>query len=126
MRDIRIRCYSRRTEKMYYPGEYRIKFNRDQKKYVMLFVHPEDQYEKKNSTILMLSTGLRDKNDVEIYDGDILRGGPYEHNVDTISVVEYQYGCFGYYSRPGFCSFYKIAASNFEVIGNIHEHKNLL
>lgn len=72
--------------------------------------------------ILMQYTGLKDKNDKEIYEGDIV--------IDLNGrkgFVESQYGCFGWSIIPaGFSTFFKVAGSKFEVIGNIYENKELL
>jgi hypothetical protein len=67
-----------------------------------------------NNIKLMQYTGLKDKNGVEIYEGDILKGGIYKvYNVKW----------------DGEDAGWNIAAygvSVFEVIGNIHENPELL
>lgn len=68
-----------------------------------------------DGAILMQYTGLKDKNGVEIYEGDILKGGIYK-----VYVVEWDYGntTFG-------LNEYSVRKA-FEVIGNIYENKDLL
>lgn len=70
---------------------------------------------------LMQSTGLKDKNGVEIYDGDILKA--YLNNTMYIGKVYYEDGQWF-----GACDYldYAVAYSGAEVIGNIYENPELL
>lgn len=95
--------------------------------------------------VFMQFTGLKDKNDKEIYEGDIVRtigkkwkkneddfGGNYE-DVEHISVVEWwkSYSNIGYRLKSKFGKTVMIKPSalvtmKVEVIGNIHENPELL
>ena len=79
-------------------------------------------------------TGLLDKNDKEIYEGDILVWGEGEHK-STPLIVCFKHGSFGYI----YCDWFHSFAGNtnftfnpfdtdvrFEVIGNIHDNLELL
>ena len=79
--------------------------------------------------ILMHSTGLKDKNDNEIYDGDIVRfeltdGFNYVTNED--GVVTYKLGAF--YVVNGLTEYLisDINTNDLEVIGNIYQNPELL
>ena len=89
---------------------------------------PEDEYE------LMLFTGILDKNEREIYDGDILKDTDNE-----IYYVDFIRGCFylrtNYKSFPHLgwaewlpmCEIDRLAnPTEFEVIGNIYENPEIL
>lgn len=79
-------------------------------------------------------TGLFDKNEKEIYEGDILEWGKGEHK-STPLIVCFKHGSFGYI----YCDCFHSLAGNpnftfnplntdvrFEVIGNIHDDPELL
>lgn len=75
--------------------------------------------------ILMQSTGLKDKNGVEIFEGDIVRW----HDVVTWDYsVTFKYGVFCISDDPS-SNFYHLKEDingKFEVIGNIYENPELL
>lgn len=85
---------------------------------------------KPNIYILMQYTGLKDKNGVEIYEGDI---GKYPYDEGLNWFVEYTYGEYmltsgerrigdmNCYDDPEYMNW-----EDFEVIGNIHENPELI
>ncbi|TDM18105.1 hypothetical protein ETI05_03545 [Macrococcoides canis] len=70
--------------------------------------------------ILMQSTGLRDKNGKEIYEGDIV-----ECYTEGLSVVEFVEGVFGLRCN-GYFEGFNLVNGQCVIIGNIHEHSELL
>ena len=69
---------------------------------------------------LMQYTGLKDKNGVEIYEGDVLQQKGQVHRVD------FDQGSFGMRMlHVGLSSFLTIYPDNVEVVGNIYENPDL-
>lgn len=69
---------------------------------------------------LMQYTGLKDKNGVEIYEGDILK----EDGI--LSTVEYKDDIPGFGLNNSKYSLCMYSSENMEIIGNIFENKELL
>lgn len=88
-----------------------------------------NDYEVNPETVCQY-TGLKDKDGKEIWEGDIIR---FRGSID--SVIEFQHGAFGF---DGIDSFIALAGNpnftfnpfdtdnDFEIIGNIHDNKELL
>lgn len=73
--------------------------------------------------ILMQFTDHKDKNDKEIYEGDIVEFEP-SNKEKLIGVIQFNEGCFGYMTNKGFYSFPKYIFT--KIIGNIYENPKLL
>ena len=77
-----------------------------------------------DNRVLMQSTGMFDKNKNEIYEGDVVNiTGIYDHKI-MCEVVEY---CKrGAYYDVGSFMLGNFETHHIEIIGNIHEHPELL
>ena len=82
---------------------------------------PEGRFCPWDDIILMLYTGLSDKNGKEIYEGDIIE---YQSGIKPQrTIIEFEIHCYnaGFYPQGG-----ANASHYWEVIGNIREHPELL
>jgi uncharacterized phage protein (TIGR01671 family) len=142
MREIKFRAWDEYDNKMYKKQAV------DEDGYAV-DINGDEAYSNEPGRVLMQYTGLKDKNGVEIYEGDIL-GGYYEETYDDYwfcgFVVEFRNGAFrcvkgidvkidlGYQdgfqeyadSQFDFIEEAYIKQFQCEVIGNIYENKNLL
>ena len=78
---------------------------------------------------LMQYTGVKDKNGVEIYEGDIIRGHTGRYNVDC--VVRWSSGNCGFIAVPTITERTYLclnpgSTKSYEVIGNIYENPELV
>lgn len=69
--------------------------------------------------------GLPDKNGVEIYERDIIRGSRFPHHVHQVEYDEAQFNPFGYPSGWSDGEWENVGWLECEVIGNIYENKEL-
>ena len=131
MREIKFRVWNTETNKMIIKvkemGVFALKsiYSIDE----FLVVPTDEKYP------LMQYTGLKDKNDGEIYEGDILKY-PYVRSSSVnytieIGVIEWSDEYCGFIidevqNIGGFCGIESKHMNELEVIGNIYEHSNLL
>lgn len=120
MREIKFRCYDK-NEKYMLPWEHLV--DAGDLSEMLKFGHEEDaDYSK-----LMQYTGLKDKNGVEIYEGDVLIG---VKTVGTSKLEVYwdKDECFFHLLRNGWpCK--KLTKNNVmrsTIVGNIYENPELL
>ena len=96
---------------------------------------------EKESYIVEFCTGMKDKNGIKIYEGDII--AQRIKNDEYLNIKEVRFGCFedpvDYFNYDG-VGFYAVGNdgeengtlsymakfADYEVIGNIYEHKELL
>ena len=122
MRDIKFRAFDLDFKKMWLPHDTCFEYlkHENQQASITAFMNPK-------SCHLMQYTCLKDKNGVEVYDGDILSRTSYHTpNTKIIAVVIWQNGGFILKHHD---NLYQLAESNlnyYKVVGNIYENPELL
>ncbi len=91
------------------------------------------QEQHPSECILMQFTGLKDKNNKDIYEGDIIGGEKVLHTgyfngdeifEDLVSEVVFENGCF--ITKDMEMPLFSLSTTDFEVIGNIYENSELI
>jgi len=121
MRKIKLRLWDQNQETMLYAYEPTEQGKREY--YPFCFGIGFSHYDKKD-LIIEEWTGLVDKNDVEIYEGDIMK---FAGIVESTEEIAWDDGCFVQKVKGN--PEHKIVDKNTirgEVIGNIHENEGLL
>ncbi len=126
MRDIKFRAWNTEKKIMYPPSS--------------IWKMNLYDYEESYNLNLMQYTGLKDKNDKEIYEGDIVRNywtcNYKKFDQPPIYKVVFKNASFGFQSKPKYGNYQNVSnkywpaelckSDNWEIIGNIYENPELL
>jgi len=133
MREIKFRAWDKKNKKMFMPLELD-QSSKDNKIYMIRDNFLSLRLIKKEKIVLMQYTGLKDKNEKEIYEGDLIyytcngfngkvtRDYKVGFDEEKGRFVLYDLNAkFGYYD-----DFYPTIYDSLEIIGNIYENPELL
>lgn len=124
MREIKFRGFDEENQKWVY-GDL---FYGHENVFIMVIEEKSDNYIQVRYTAVKPETvgqfiGLTDENNNPIYEGDIVRETEEYEEIDAIGVVKFYMS--GFYVDNGSEEWWS-PDSSFEVIGNVHQNKELL
>ena len=135
-REIKFRVWTDSVGNLCLPDcKYRMLYPGD--KYLRAIYFDEIPWDESRFGILMQYTGLKDKNGIDIYEGDIIKSTWKENNPygyrpeewddeEEITIVKYQAPSFNIKYKFGDGGQMVIEDFRMEVIGNIYENPNLV
>lgn len=126
MREIKFRAFDVRTNKMW---NHVMSLTRPEQTNITLVRETLDGDTEglpTTSLYIMQFTGLRDKNGVEVYEGDLIEGDLFDHRLPTRGEVVYdnEHGCYANKNLAGLTPLSSI--DKIEVVDNIYESPELI
>lgn len=123
MRELRFRAWSKSEKKMIY------NIQNEFEERIELGMDCFSDYLKNDDFIVEQYTGLKDKNDKEIYEGDLVSCGTIDGNPVGLVGFSTDFGCWDVLDPNhafGGENFNWHYCREMEVVGNIHENHELL
>lgn len=122
---FKFRCWNKEEKIMHYDAEetYNGIFGKPKIKHTSFSGLLNDK-----DYVVMQSTGLKDKKDKLIFEGDIIiinHTTPFGAEIVQVFTVEFADGCFWARNKIGAVILYH-EDNDYEVIGNVYENKELL
>ena len=126
MREIKFRAWFQDGENYYMDNFIEITQHKTHN------IEHRSSYQKKDNSVstlchaVMQYTGLKDKNGVEIYEGDIVKYKEFSYNCEIVWIKDWACFCIDSEHLMDRVTFDEEQIKYCKVIGNIYEHRHLL